>query len=223
MLPAAALWHPAIRAVLADNAVRKWAHNAPHDRHSLENEGVEVRGLEDSLQWARVALPGRKDYGLKDMESWALGYGPRPSFMDLVSYVHGVVHPRRVRVRACICGKNPCRARSASDWLREDGRWFPHERYEMSVLHLDERPTADRYRVTDFVPGAQLAPLTWEPTKAKPVAPGWWKGQPMDRLAAWWDYSLADAVRGMEVVDYLRNLKPAKLVFPWVSSVSSAP
>lgn len=215
VLPVAALQHPAIRGVLAAAEVRKWAHNAPHDRHALENEGVEVRGLEDSLQWARVAIPGRKDYGLKDMESWALGYGPRPSWLDLVSYTASVAHPKRVRVRACLCGDVPCRARSASDWLHDSGQWMPHERVEFSVLHLEDRPTPSRYKVVDFVPGARLAPLTWEPTKAKPTAPGWWRGQPLDRLQEWWQYSLADAVRGIELVDYLRGLKPVRLEYPW--------
>lgn len=220
VLPRAALEHPSLVSVLGCRDIRKWAHNAPHDRHALANEGVDIQGLEDSLQWARVAIPGRKDYGLKDMESWALGYGPRPTFMDLVCYVQGIYHPRRVRFRACLCGDVPCRARSTSSWIDSEGEWHAHDRYEMSVLHLVERPTPSRYRVTDFVPGATLAPLTWEPTKQKPIAPSWWKGQPIDRLTAFWEYSLADAVRGMELVDYLRNLKPQKLVYPWVSSLT---
>src|SRR5690606_26186619 len=106
-LPRAALDHPGLRAVLADVRVRKWAHNAPHDRHALENEGVEVRGLEDSLQWARVAVPGMggagRDYGLKAMERWALGYPDRPTFLDMVSYDQVVVNARRRRERGCIC------------------------------------------------------------------------------------------------------------------------
>lgn len=65
-----------------------------------------------------------------------------------------------------------------------------------------------RYSVTDFVPGAQLAPLVWQ-------------GKILDRLAAWWDYSLADAVRGMELVDWLRGLKPTKLVYPWIQTTST--
>lgn len=74
-----------------------------------------------------------------------------------------------------------------------------------------------RLAVTDFVPGAVLPPIVWEPTKKKPTPPLWWKGQPIDRLAAWWEYSLADAVRGMELVDWMRNLKPYKVVYPWVN------
>lgn len=196
-----------MRRIFADAGIRKWAHNAPHDRHAAENEGVEVRGLEDSLQYLRVACPGRKDYGLKAAEDWALGYGPRPSFLEMVSYTARVVHARRVRERGCICGANPCRARSTSDWLDGDGVWRPHLRVEWLRFVPFTREQAARYSVTDFVPGAQLAPLVWQ-------------GKILDRLAAWWDYSLADAVRGMELVDWLRGLKPTQLVYPWTQQKS---
>lgn len=220
VLPLAALLSPAIRAVMADGSIRKWAHNAPHDRHATENEGVEIRGLEDSLQYLRVACPGRLDYGLKAAEAWALGYGPRPTFMDMVSYQATVVHARRRRERGCTCGANPCRARSTSDWLDVDGEWRPHTRVAWSVFTPISRLVPARYDVTDFVPGAALAPITWAPTKDKQTAPAWWAGKPIDRLAAWWDYSLADAVRGMELVDWMRGLKPGKVVYPWISSTA---
>lgn len=215
VLPRAALGHRSIRDVLA--TARCWAHNAPHDRHALANEGVDVPLLEDSLQYLRVACPGRPDYGLKAAEHWALGYGPRPAFLDMVSYVSRVVNARRVRERGCICGSDPCRARSTSDWLDADGVWRPHTRVSWLRFVPVERPVPARYSVTDFVPGANLAPLTWAPTKDKPTPPGWWQGKPIDRLSAWWDYSLADAVRGIELVDWIRGLKPAKLVYPWKS------
>ncbi len=215
VLPRDALQHPSIRDVFGDPSIRLWAHNAPHDRHSTENEGVEVRGLEDSLQWARVALPGRKDYGLKDMERWALGYESRPSFLEMVSYDATVVHQRPRVVRACVCGKDPCRARSTSEWCDVNGNWQPHTRIDRTVYTPVERIEHRRYAVTDFVPGAEMVPLTWTATKDKPTPPVWWQGKPIDRLAAWWDYSLFDAVRGMELVDYLRGLKPAKVEYPW--------
>lgn len=75
-----------------------------------------------------------------------------------------------------------------------------------------------RYDVTEFVPGAALQPLTWEPTKQKPTPPTWWKGTPLDRWQAWLEYSLADALRGMELVDWIRGQKPARLVYPWTQS-----
>lgn len=217
VLPLAALLHPSIRAVMADARIRKWAHNAPHDRHAAENEGVEVRGLEDSLQHLRVTCPGRLDYGLKAAESWALGYPARPSWVDMVSYVSNVVTARGRTERGCICGAVPCRARSTSDWLGDDGVWRPHLRVQWRVFTPVSRPTPARYAVTDFVPGAVLAPLIWQPSKDKTVPPAWWQGKPIDRLQAWWDYSLADAVRGIELVDWMRGLKPARLVYPWAS------
>lgn len=220
VLPLAALLHPAWREVMADPSVVKYAHNSPHDRHSANNEGVEVRGLQDSLQWLRVACPGRTDYGLKDAESWALGYPSRPSFLDVVSYMQGVVDVRRIRERGCVCGSNPCRARSISTWLRDDGEWRPHERVQwLRFVPLEKRVPA-RYDVTAFVPGAKLDPIVWTATKDKKTGrmkspPAWWKGQPLDRLEQWWQYSLADAVRGMELVDWIRNQKTPTLVYPW--------
>lgn len=223
VLPTAAFACPALAAVLADGGIRKWAHNAPHDRHSITNEGVEIRGLEDSLQYLRVACPGRTEYGLKAAEHWALGYGPRPGFLDVVSYRATVVTARRRREKGCVCGANPCRARSTSDWLDSDGTWRPHERVSWSVFTPVSRQVPARYLVPDFVPGAALAPLTWEPTRDKPTPPGWWQGKPIDRLQAWWEYSLADAVRGMELVDWMRGLKPVKVVYPWMDSTISSP
>ncbi len=215
VLPHAALFHPGVRELLRDFTVRKWAHNAPHDRHSLENEGVEVCGLDDSLQYLRVACPGRTGYGLKEAEGWALGYPARPSFLDVVSYKKSVRHAKRRRERGCICGAVPCRARSDSDFLDTDGVWRDHTRVSWSVFVPELRQVPGRYAVTDFRPGAQLEPIIWEPTKNKPTPPGWWQGKPLDRMEQWWAYSVADAVRGMELVDFIRNLKPAKVTYPW--------
>lgn len=189
-------------------------------------EGSFVAALEDSLQWLRVACPGRKDYGLKDAEQWALGYPSRPSFLDLVSYMQRVVHAKRVRERGCVCGANPCRARSVTDFLDEMGVWRPHTRVEWLRFVPQETRTPARYDIRDFVPGAILEPIIWTPPKRKkgqPLKPPptWWKGQPIDRLAAWWDYSAADAIRGMELVDYIRNLKPVKVVYPWTSGLQT--
>jgi hypothetical protein len=221
VLPRDALFHGSIRSVLRDTGIRKWAHNAPHDRHALENEGVEIRGLEDSLQALRVACPGRKDYGLKSAEQWALGYDGRPTFVEMVSYQKRVCHARRVRERGCICGGTPCRARTNSDWLDVDGVWRPHLRVEWLRFTPTYRDEPARYDVRDFVPGATLEPLTWAPTKDKKQPPVWWKGVPLDRWQEWLKYSLADAVRGMELVDWMRGQKPARLVYPWTTSSSS--
>jgi hypothetical protein len=206
VLPAAALRSPELRSVLADGRVRKWAHNAPHDRHALNNEGIEVVGLEDSLQWLRVAVPGMRDYGLKGAEQWALGYGPRPGFRDMMTYEAEVVTARRRRERGCICGKTPCHARQVAEWWDQaTGWWRPHTRVSWSVFTPVTRKELRWLEVPQFVPGAVLPPLVWQ-------------GLKLDRLAAWWEYSLADAVRGIELVDWCRNVRPRKLEYPWRAS-----
>ena len=175
--------------MLADPGVRKWAHNAPHDRHSLENEGVEVEGLEDSLQWLRVAVPGMKDYGLKEAEQWALGYEPRPGFLETVTHDVEVVTARRRKESGCVCGAKPCRAKRTADWW--DGTAFRlHERVSWKVFTPVKRVVQERWAVTDFVPGHPR----WE---------------------AWLQYSLLDAVRGMELVSWLRNRRQRAVSYPW--------
>jgi hypothetical protein len=197
--------------VLGDPAVRKWAHNAPHDRHALENEGVAVRGLEDTLQWLRVAAPGiQRGYGLKEAESWALGYGARPSWLEMVGYDATVVTARGRKEKGCICGAKPCRARSSSDWLDADGVWRPHLRVEWRVFTPVQRTERRRLEITQFVPGAELPPLVWQ-------------GRTLDRLAEWWNYSAADAIRGMELVDWIRNQKPKRLEYPWADRTAGTP
>lgn len=191
VLPRAALDHPDLRAVLEDPSVRKWAHNAPHDIHSLKNEGVQVAGMEDSLQWLRVAVPGvMQGYGLKEAEQWALGYGPRPSFLDMVKYQVTVVKARGRKESGCICGKKPCRARSTSDWLADDGVWRPHIRVTWKVFTPLHRQEDRRYDIREFTPEHA-------------------------RWVAWIQYSLADAVRGMELVSWIRNRKPPRVAYPW--------
>lgn len=206
VLPRAALDHPELRAVLADGRVRKWAHNAPHDRHALNNEGVEVVGLEDSLQWLRVAVPGMRDYGLKGAEQWALGYGPRPAFRDMMTYQAPVVTAKRHRERGCVCGRTPCHARQTAEWFDPVlGWWRHHTRVEWSVFSPKTKFETRWLEVPQFVPGAVLPPLVWQ-------------GRELNRLAAWWEYSLADAVRGIELVDWCRNVRPRKLEYPWMPS-----
>lgn len=213
VLPVAALSSPELAAVLADPAIRKWAHNAPHDRHALNNEGVVIRGLEDSLQWLRVALPGMagsgRDYGLKSWEQWALGYSPRPDFWDMLGYDFEVVTARRKQHRGCICGAVPCRAKSTSDWFdAQQGWWRLHTRVSWKTFTPIRRTERRYLEVPQFVPGAQLPPLVWG-------------GQVLDRLEEWWKYSAADAIRGMEGVDWLRNQKQKALVYPWSQSTKA--
>jgi hypothetical protein len=187
VLPHEALRCPELRAALA--SIKLWAHNSPHDEHSFANEGLTL-AIEDTLQWLRVAVPGRKDYGLKDAEQWALGYPPRPGFLDQVKYQKPVMVVKRHQERACICGRRPCHAKQVSDWLREDGVWMPHLRVEWKRFVPEQRLVEARYEVPELVPGHE-------------------------RWASWVAYSLADAVRGMELVDWLRNRRPFTAPYPW--------
>lgn len=198
VLPVAALSHPAIVGVLGEARIRKWAHNAPHDFHALTNHGLLVAGMGDTLQWARVAAPGLGDYGLKGMEQWALGKPPRPSFIDIVSHETEVVRITYRKEKRCICGKVPCRARSASEWWDQQLGWFrPHTREVVSLPTEHRRMVTVRWDVTDFVPGHE-------------------------RWAEWLAYSLADAVSGIEIVDWLRRRRTRQYRYPWQRPSSSA-
>lgn len=221
VLPLAALKAPCFRDLLGDPSVVKVAHNSPHDRHACENEGVEVRGLLDTLQWARVAVPGMRDYGLKAMEQWALGYPSRPEFRDMMAYEAQVIRAKRHREQGCICGAKPCRKKKTSDWLDQDGVWRPHLRVEWLRFTPESKTVRQKLAVTDFVPKAELPPLVWlppeRPKKDQVIRPpSWWTGSPIDRMAAWWAYVMADAIRGVELFDWLRNVKAKPLVYPWL-------
>lgn len=191
VLPRAALDYPAFRKVLEDVTVRKYGHNSSHDEHALRNEGVQIAGLQDSLQWLRVSCPGEaRGYGLKEAEQWALGYGHRPGFLDMVGTTAVIRGSRAKGFKGCICGANPCRARSSTDFLSDDGVWRPHIRVTWKVFSPTERTVPARYDIRDFVPGHE-------------------------RWDAWVQYSVSDAIRGMELVSWIRNRKPARVAYPW--------
>lgn len=202
VLPRAAMDCPDIRAVFSNSLITKWAHNAPHDYHATVNEGLEVNGMQDSLQWSRVACPGLLGYGLKDIEMRDLGYPPRPSFKDMIVHPITVVKATRKIMRGCICGTTPCKQRSNKMFIDDLGNWRHHTRVSFRKFTPSKREIEGRYAVTDFVPGANLDPLIWGTDS-------------YDRLQSWWDYSLADAVRGMSVVDWLRRNQEKTIVFPW--------
>lgn len=203
VLPAEALANAELRAALASSNVKKWAHNAPHDYHSIMNMGVEVNGLEDTLQWLRVAVPGMAQYGLKPASMWALGKPPRPTFKEVTAYQMVVQRSTWKKDKQCACGKRPCRAKSTSDWFDPKlGWWRLHERVESKVETVHAKEITANYDVTQFVPGADLQPLVWH-------------GQTMDRMAAWEAYSLEDSLDGMELVSWLRS-RPVRIIpSPW--------
>jgi hypothetical protein len=194
VLPREALEHVGLRRLLEREDVPKLAHNAPHDWHALVNEGVDVAGLRDTLQWARLQLPGLPwGYGLKSLEVHLLGKPERPGFREVVALQYRVAVARRRVEKGCVCGRVPCRAKSTSDWLDADlGAWRPHTRVTWRRFRCE---WADRVRlrsVDEMVPGC----------------PDW------DR---WVAYALADAVGVVELADYLGNRKPRwdEGAYPW--------
>ena len=188
VLPAAALDHPALLDAL--RAIELWGHNAPHDEHAAKNRGTDLT-VHDTLQWLRLACPGRPGYGLKEAEVWALGKKPRPDF-DVMTQ-HEVPDPwySTRHVKRCRCGAEPCRKPSKSTFER-DGETLHHDRLKVPVRTLHERTKVERYPVTAFVPGAVMDPVVWN-------------GKTEDRMALWWDYSAADAVSAIELVDWLET------------------
>lgn len=194
VLPREALEHAGLRGLLEDPGVPKMAHNAPHDFHALVNEGVQVAGLEDTLQWARVALPCLPfGYGLKDLEVHVLGKPARPGFKEVVSLSYQEVRVRRKVEKGCICGKTPCRAKATSDWWDEEqGWWRQHTRVTWRLFTPERREAVRQRDVSEMVPGC----------------PGW---------ETWVAYSLADAVGVLELADYLMTRPPkwGEEVYPW--------
>jgi hypothetical protein len=194
VLPREALDHPGLRALLEDPAVPKLAHNAPHDYHSFCNEGVKVAGMLDTLQWARVALPGLWcGYGLKDLEVHVLGKPARPNFKDVTRLAFDQTVAMKKGMRGCICGESPCRAKQMAEWWDEPrGRFELHTRVTWRVFTTQQKPMVRQREADEMVPGC----------------PGW---------DEWVAYALADAVSVLELADYLTN-RPAKWTdkeWPW--------
>lgn len=189
--------------VFTDPTINKWAHNAPHDYHSTVNMGVDIRGLHDSLQWFRVAYPGRNGYGLKQIAQWALGYGPRPTFTEMVTYANLEVTARGRVEKGCVCGVKPCHQRSNKQFLADDGVYCYHTRVTWKRFTPISKVVDRRYEVTDFYKGATLKPLRWNNASH-------------DRWEEWLNYSAEDAIQGIEAVDWLRNYKFREIKYPWV-------
>lgn len=116
VLPAEALAHPDIRDLLEDPEVVKVAHNARAEFHALGAAGVNLAGVEDSLELARWVLPERvvepDAFRLKGLAR-LLGLTPLGAFRELFSEPNVVTVHRHRKYRACECGATPCRRRGA--------------------------------------------------------------------------------------------------------------
>lgn len=149
VLPAAALDSPEIRAYLQDPTCEKWAHNAGVDRHAMDNRGVGVMGVRDSLGLFRWLLPGRVAPGpgfsldALGVDILGDGRGKTESFVELVSRPRVVRGVRKVRERVCTCATPGCRLRSKG-----------HSRTEVVTEVATERVSGtERFPLSDIVPG----------------------------------------------------------------------
>jgi hypothetical protein len=125
VLPAAALFHPPIREVLSDPAIVLNAHNARSEYHSIHaTAGLELPGLEDTLELYRWVVPGRLKYDLKTAAVEELGVRPLGSFKEVLSEPNVVAVERHRKVRRCECGAAPCRRRGVGHARYDDVlRW----------------------------------------------------------------------------------------------------
>lgn len=120
VLPAAALHHPPMREVLSDPAVLLNAHNARSEYHSIHaSAGLELPGLEDTIELYRWVVPGRLKYDLKTAAREELGVEPLGSFKDLFSEPNEVEVERHRKARECECGARPCRRRGPGHERRD--------------------------------------------------------------------------------------------------------
>lgn len=203
-LPRAALWHAPLHAAL--QSIRLWGHNAPHDIHSFANEGLLLH-IDDTLQWLRVAVPGMAEYGLKAARRWALGKPARPELGDLWSYRKSVTRTTLRTETRCDCGAVPCRRQSKTlfyDPVTDEYR--PHSRRDVRIPTEHVSEVDARYTIPDFHPGAVMVPGTWN-------------GRPLDRMAAWWDYVVQDAVDAIQLRHWLETAGTrgpmARRFYPW--------
>lgn len=121
VLPAAALEHPELRAVLEDPSVRKAAHNANVDIHALANAGVSLRGVINTLPLARWTWPGLGVFDLKTLMMTKLGRAPVCEYLDVVSDEREitVTKERTRKVTTCSCGVAGCRLRNGHTKSKE--------------------------------------------------------------------------------------------------------
>lgn len=173
LLPAAALRHPDLVAVLEDPGVTKAVHNQGVDIHAFANHGITIRGALNTLGYVRWKRPdlinsaGR--FRLKALMSTLLGREPVCNFADVVAdtRVVATVKTGTTKTTVCECGEPGCRKRKGA---------------HAKLLRVDEwQKTVERteefdWDLTDIVPGHPK----WELLKA---------------------YAIEDAVAALQVME----------------------
>lgn len=177
VLPAEALFHPELKAMLEDASIKKYVHNQSVDDHSIHNHGVDLKGCLNTLNLARWVWPEYKTdggFGLKNLMVKRLhrevvceftgltGPGkkdgkyklPKNGTPGLVDYQRTVrtVREKRVEVTDCSCGEAKCRKRKGHEKTK---------RVEL-VEVVKEKLIWDRYPLETIVPGHPRFPLLEE-------------------------------------------------------------
>ena len=93
--------------------ILKPAHNAIVDIHTIENCGLVVENVLDTLHLSRFLLPGRFKYGIDVLGKELLGVGKFISYKELCEEPNIVVEQQKVK--RCICGEEGCRKRKGHD------------------------------------------------------------------------------------------------------------
>ena len=185
MLPAAALLHPGLVAVLEDADITKAVHNQSVDHHALRNHGITLRGSINTLgyiRWQRpdlINLPGR--FKLKALMNTLLHREPICTFKELISWerTDRISTWKTVVTTVCSCGVAGCKKRVG------------HEKtYDFDELEtVKEKKLKGVWHLSEIVPGHERWDL-------------------MIR------YSIEDSVAALEVLE-LGGLTPDPAPFPY--------
>lgn len=142
VLPAVALEHPDIIAVLQDPAVRKAAHNASVDIHAFANRGVHLAGIVNTLPLARWTWPGLGVFDLKTLMQVKLGRAPVCEYLDVVRDEREitVIKERTRKITVCSCAVPGCRLRKghtkSKETLTETVSKLKIERFDIPLYEI---------------------------------------------------------------------------------------
>lgn len=163
MLPAAALTHQPLRALLEDAGIAKELHNKSVDEHSFANHGIKLRGARDTLnfiKWSKpelINLPGR--FKLKNLMWVLLRKQPVCTFKQLVEDERMIQIPytkTRTVKGCCACGEARCNKRKPTISLTPLGVIVqPHTRTKSKEDFIAYRSRKEKFKypLQDIVPG----------------------------------------------------------------------
>ncbi len=157
VLPAEALQHPDLKALLEDASIRKYLHNQPVDDHAFHNHGVNLRGCLNTLNYARWKWPEFKElggFGLKNLMVEKLHRDivcafevkkPKDDYWGLTNFQRTLVTEKQKTVveLVCSCGEPGCRKRKGHEKTK----------VESMVTVVKHRLVWDLYPLESIVPG----------------------------------------------------------------------